>query len=351
MAETYSDLPCYVETVPGIEEVAWIEIRDRFPQAGFGDFLFAKDERGVVLFEHNGTLPALYDLRTIESAFLAGAHMAKISRGYRDLRQLREQMVSRGDFGRAVNALSRYRRRQITTYRLIGKKYGRHEYNRTQFRQAVIQGIEALYPQWQRVQKDADVEIWANVFGSSILIGLHLPPPRRRVAARRKGLSLIPDSLAAAMVLLTEPQDADLFLDPHCENGALLAARLASPAHLVFGGSALSPDVAGVAADPDVRAPVLHWDAGALPLAGGSVNKVATRFAPVVEGQAAARYAGWLGELQRVLRDGGLAVILTREYDLFKDVIRDFPALQIRGGYSVTVAREWGRLYLVQRKG
>jgi SAM-dependent methyltransferase len=332
--------------VPGIEEVAWLEIRERFPQAKFGEFMFAKDERGVVLFEYGGPLSDLFTLRTIEGAFLVATYMGKISRGYRDLRQMQEQLVDRGDLGRAVNALTRFRRRQPGSYRLIVKKYGQHEYDRNAFRKAIIQSIEAFYPQWERVQKDHDVEIWANVFGSSILIGLRLPSPRGWHSRQHETL---PESVAAALSLLSQPQAGDRFLDPICESGEVLEARSTSAAQLIVGGDFSADDVQSARRNGGRGAELLRWDAALLPLRTASIDKAATRFPAGDAAQLSGRYSEWLAELQRVLRPGGRAVILTRNFELFKNVIRDHPELQVRGGYSVTVHGEWGRIYVVDR--
>jgi len=339
-------VPCYVETAPGIEEVAWLEIRERFPQAKFGDFMFAKDERGVVLFEYGGPLSDLFTLRTIEGAFLVATYMEKISRGYRDLRQMQEHLVNRGDLGRAVNVLTRFRRRQPGTYRLIIRKYGQHEYDRNAFRQAVIQSIEAFYPQWERVQKDHDVEIWANVFGSSILIGLRLPSPR---GWRSQQHGTLPESVAAALSLLSQPQPGDRFLDPLCAGGEILEARSASAAQLIVGGDFAADVVESARRNGARGAELLRWEAAVLPLRTASIDKIATRFPAGNGAQLAGRYSEWLGELQRVLRPGGRAVILTRNFELFKNVIREHPGLQVRGGYSVTASGEWSRIYVIDR--
>jgi hypothetical protein len=50
-----------------------------------------------------------------------------------------------------------------------------------------------------------------------------------------------------------------------------------------------------------------------------------------------------------VLQPGGRAVILTTEFEQFKDAIRDYPALTILGGYSTMIRDRWGRIYTVRR--
>ena len=339
MAKNYTPIPCYVETLPGIEEVAWLEIRARFPQDDFGAFLFAKDERGVVYFTHDGPLQDLFSLRTITGAFLAAAYIEKASRGYRDLRRLRERLAGSGDLGRAVNSYTRLRRRQPHTYRLVVRKYGRHEYDRNDLRQAMVRTVETLYPGWQRVQKDADVELWANLFGSSLLVGLRL-----RGAGPQVDEGRLPAPLAATLVLLTEPAGDDVFLDPLCEDGATLAERARSgPGRLLLGGEQTAAALAAAQENIGERVALVRWDAARLPLAASSAAKIATRFPP------SPAVDGWLAEMARVLRPQGRAVVLTREYELFKDVIRRHPSLQIRGGYSTIVKGEWARIYIVEK--
>lgn len=344
MSESVKNLPCYVETVPGIEEVAWLEIRDRLPDPEFGAFLFAKDECGIVTFRIDVPPAELLSLRTVEGVFLSGAQMEKISRGYGDLNRLEEVMAETGDFGRAVNALTRHRQRQIATYRLEVRKYGRHEYSRSQFRQAVIANVESLYPRWERVQKNAGVEIWANVLGSSILIGLRVPMPQRPAS-----VGVLRSSMAAALALLSDPQAEEVFVDPFCGSGLILEARAAHAPGLIVGGDLVVAEAIEGSRGEGIDGLLVQWDAKALPLATGSVDKVATNFPPVPREDVAQRYRGWLAELQRALSPGGLLVLLTSEHELFKDVIRDVRGLEIRSGYSVTVAGQWGRIYLLRR--
>lgn len=342
------NLSVYVETVPGLEEVAWIEVRRRFPKARFSELLYARDERGIAVFDVTAAPDELFNLRTIESVFLTGAFMSKTTRGYRDLHQLREDMVSSGDFGAAVNSYVRYRRRQVNSYRLIVRTYGKHEYNRQDVRRAVVQAIDQLYPEWERVQDDPALEVWANVLGSSILVGLRLPPPSGWPPPAPAGM--LPSSVAEALVLLSEPRPDDIFLDPFSSGAARV--RSAQPARLVLDGLQSAPASATSYTGDGTVAQLAHArvDAARLPLAGGAINKIATRFPPSPADQITRQYNQWLLELQRVLRPGGDAVVLTRAFEQFKNAIRQAPRLEIRSGFSVTVSGEWGRIYILQRR-
>lgn len=342
-------LAAYVETVPGLEEVAWLEVRRRFPRAQFSQFLYARDECGIVAFAVPAEARELFTLRTAESIFLTASLMPKTTRGYRDLHQLREQMERSGDVGRAVNAMSRYRRRQVGSYRLLVRTYGKHEYDRQDVRRAVIQSLDQLYPGWERVQQDPDVECWANVLGSSILLGLRLPPPRDR-AHPDTSPGAIPSSVAAALALLAEPQESDRFLDPFYDGGAIIAARAQYPAGLLLGGAPTVGELRSTAST--IAAANAHrvcWNADHLPLPAAALNKVATRFPPLGPSVTGADYATWLQEMQRVLQSGAQAVVLTRDFESFKDAVRHARALAIRSGYSVTISGEWGRIYILHR--
>jgi len=342
-------VPVYVETPPGLEEVAWLEIRDRFPGAVFGHFLFARDERGVVVFRFPGDLRDLFSLRTVNGAFLAAAFMDKeeVSRGYRDLHQMREQLAETGDFGRAVNLLTRFRRRQPSTYRVVVRTYGQHEYNRQDVRRALLQVVEPLYPAWRRVQAEADVELWANVFGSNILVGLRLPGRFPSRPTRGEG---VPPQVAAALVHLTGAEGDDRFLDPLCGAGEVLAERAAvASGRWLLGGAEEAAAVRAAHGRLGSGVALCRWDGAALPLVTASVDKVATHLPAVPEMGLGGRYDAWLGEMARVLRPGGGAVVLTQAYELFKSAIREHPSLRILGGYSVTVEGRWGRIYTLQR--
>lgn len=342
-------VPVYVETPPGLEEVAWLEIRDRFPEAAFGALLFARDERGVVVFDFPGDLADLFTLRTVNGAFLTAAFLDKdeVSRGYRDLHRMREQMAEMGDLGRAVNLFTRFRRRQPSTYRVVVRTYGRHEYDRRDVRRAVLQVVEPLYPDWQRTPEEADLELWANVFGSNILVGLRLPG---RFPERVTGEEGVQPEITAALVHLTEAAGDDRFLDPLCGAGDVLAERAAvAPGRLLLGGDAEAGAVRAARGRAGARATVCRWQGATLPLAAASVDKVATHLPAAPEKGMGDRYDAWLGEMARVLRPGGEAVVLTLAYELFKSAIRNHPKLRILGGYSVAVGGRWGRIYTVRR--
>ena len=98
---------------------------------------------------------------------------------------------------------------------------------------------------------------------------------------------------------------------------------------------------------------IRQWDARQLPLETGSIDKVATNlpFGKQVgaKTELAALYPALIAELGRVLTGNGRAVLLSSEYDLVKESVRQQPTLAIVRGYSVSVLGQWGRIYIIDR--
>jgi 23S rRNA G2445 N2-methylase RlmL len=275
-------------------------------------------------------------------------------------------MVAKGEsFGRAVNSFLRWRRFSgPPTYRVISRKYGSHQYRRKDLEMAVLNGVQARYPRWRQVKDGGQVEIWANLLGSQLLIGLRLSDRTMRHRHKKKvevPASLRP-SMAAAMVFLTSTQSDDVFLDPMCGSGTILLERIhAGPYKQILGG-----DIDGEKANASQQnlpkrrkgrkkdqIVVRHWDAADLPLDDGSVNKVATNlpFGKQIgtRDELESLYATVLSELARVVKPNGRIVILSSEYELIKQQMRRQPDLEILTGYSVATLGVWGRIYVVRR--
>jgi 23S rRNA G2445 N2-methylase RlmL len=104
---------------------------------------------------------------------------------------------------------------------------------------------------------------------------------------------------------------------------------------------------AGDTSQPDIR----QWDARQLPLPDASVDKVACNlpFGKQLRAaeQPAKLYPPVLAELERVVRPGGRIVLLSSEFDLVKETVRQRPRLSITTGYSVAVLGTWGRIYII----
>ena len=353
----------YAQTMPGVEEIAWLEIRDKLPKARFGEYLFAKDQNGIVVFHYDGTATDVMQLRTTEDVFMRVLAVDKVSRGRRDLAQI-TQWVQQGEaFGRAVNDFLRLRKfSKPPTFRVISRKYGKHDYRRKDFERAVLRGVERRYPRWMPVTDGGQVELWANLLGSQLLIGIRLTDRTMRHRFQKAvelPASLRP-SVAAAMVHLSEPNKDDVFLDPMCGSGTILMERVAAgPYRRLYGGDIDPERVEASKKNLFQRAWVKsalirEWDVAQLPVNTYEVDKVVTNlpFGKQVgqKGDLGQLYAAFFAELARVLKPNGRAILLTSEFDLLKDTIRQQPKLEVARGYSIAVLGQWGRIYIVNRK-
>ena len=355
----------YAQTVPGAEEIAWLEIRWRLPGVKFGEYMFAKEQNGIVTFAYQGDMADVQQLETVEEVFLQALSVPKLSRGKRDLTQIRELVTKAEDLGRAGNQLMRFRQfNRPPAYRVVSRKFGKHEYSLKDLQKAVLQGMETRYPRWMPVVDGAQVELGVDLLGSHLLCGFNITDKQARKGRtlQQKGGETIRPSLAAALVILTEPEAEDVFLDPLCGNGRLLYTRRLLGRYGRLLGADPSPEQLALATENLVTRrkgqlpesiTLQPWTEEGVLWAAGSVDKAATILpdtAQVGSEQEMKRlYTAVFQEMARVLRPDGRAVILSREYDQVKASLRQQPTLEIQTGYSVKVGAQWGRIYIIKR--
>lgn len=333
---------CFLQTLPGLEQVAWLECRRRIPSAQFKADAYARNQYGVTLFTVSDELTILDELRVAEAVFIGVLWNPKLSRGHQDLRRVENELVQRGDLGRAVNVFSRLQRREIGSYHVVAEKFGQHQYRLRDWSQTVRRAVSRMYPRWTGTQGAADVELWAALLGSQALIGLRLPHP-----PAEESQTTYPASLAAALVELTEPAANDLFLDPLAADGGLvLSARWhAGEAVALWAGRGLILPVETLVYSAETGH---EWVDGRLPVAGGTVDKMASIFPAGLADDVVLTY---LHETARLLRPAGKLVLFTHDYDRFLELMREEAQLQVLSGHSVLAAGEWGRVYVVERTG
>ncbi len=199
------------------------------------------------------------------------------------------------------------------TFRVIVRLRTERRFPRSEMRQALTANIARDKPRW-RLADPAQLEIWMTEWhDGQYVAGLRLSGAGRRQHGSRgpERPEALPPTVAAAMVQLAgEPRG--LLLDPCCGTGTILGEALA--AGWAAEGTDNDPAAVAAAARNAPAAAVQLGDARELLLPDDSVGACVTKL-PV--GSLRRMPEGWedwagevLGELSRVTRTGGAAVVL-----------------------------------------
>ncbi|HVQ44933.1 MAG TPA: methyltransferase domain-containing protein [Candidatus Saccharimonadia bacterium] len=213
-------------------------------------------------------------------------------------------------------------------------------YRRVDLQRAAEAGVGRARPGWRLNAGEAPFEVWLHQVGRNLTVSLRLTSGVNRARGGRaveRAAALRP-TIAAAMVRLSEPADDDVFLDPLCGTGTILLERALAGRHgLLLGGDI---DVGAVKAAVANFGPrhkpvrIERMDARKLPLEDASVDKLVTN---LPWGKQIGRpedlpalYGGMLAEAVRVVRPGGLVVVLTSEVGVLDWALKSQPGFVVR---------------------
>ena len=323
-------------TQPGFEGIAADEIAGRIGGAREITRRVVPDRAGMTIF-FAPAAEKLGALRTPEDLFGLAGYRAGIGPENKELDRIRgasreaplvdQALVARVKVSPGTRAGRRLK------FRVIARMAGEHEYRRVDFQRAVERGIlERGDHTWRLEEDDADVELWASMIDAEFFLTVRLSDDtmrHREYKSAHRPASLRASS-AAALAWLSEPREDDVVLDPFCGAGTILIER----AHLGRYAMLLGSDrdaAALAAARENVGArykPIQleNWDAAALPLADASVNKIVTNLPWGIRygshGENRKLYPLWFREFARVLKSGGVMVLLTAEWRLMRDLER-----------------------------
>jgi tRNA (guanine6-N2)-methyltransferase len=319
----------YLMTMPGLETLAFSELRAQVPDAELMRFA-----RGVTLFRTAATPTELLDLRTAEDVFLTLAHISGLGHGPGVLRVLHSATLQ-ADLASALSLWQHLHSGVLPkTWRVVSQMAGEHSFRRVDAGQAVQDALRKILPHsMRRVEDEADIEMWLWLHGSEALIGLRLSDAsmRHRTYKREHLPASLRPTVAAAMGWLARPTPADVILDPLCGAGTILIERaLLAPYDRLIGGD-MQPEAVAIAKRNARAAHVTAtwnvWDARSLPLAEGSVTRIITNlpFGKQIGTHETNRelYQALSASFAHVLSSGGLLVTLTSEDRLWDIILRD----------------------------
>ncbi len=325
--------PLYAMTHAGVEPVAADEItRDLGGEV-------KKTTRGLVVFRVKELTPDLLKLRTTEDVYLLAWGSDSLAFTADDLNLIRTWTARKPDWPRLfkLHHSLRPKTKGRPTFNIIVQMQGEHGYRRSDAKEAFAEGLAGVIPAgWQRTDENAWLEIWLTIRGKLATCGVRLSDRtmRHRTYKMDHVLASLRPSAAAAMVRLAGIGPGMTVLDPMCGGGTILAeavdlarSRRGDPIRVI--GGDIDPNAMFVTSqnlEKVGKADLFRWDATALPLATGSVDRIVSN--PPFGKQLASLdeigplYIAAAREWDRVLKPGGRAVLLVMEFDALQPPLR-----------------------------
>ena len=267
-----------------------------------------------------GPLAALLGLRTVDDVFLDVATWPDIGHTHDALDILRA-LSARLDLHEAATVCAGVRPiRQPPFFSVTANFVGRRNYNTDEIKQACAESIAARH-RWQYTSDDgaADLNVRLFIEHETAFVGVRLG--KRPLHDRPYKKAHVPGSLkpsvAAALLALAGVAPGSRVLDPCCGAGTILIEAALQGA-LAAGGdndpAALRAAQANASA-AGVAVALQHWDAQALPLADGTLERIVSNLpwgrAVEVDTALAPFYRRACAEMQRVVAPGGRIAVLT----------------------------------------
>jgi len=280
------------------------------------------------------SLATLCDLQTVDDAFLDLDTWSGIGPHRRTLALLRD-LGSQLNLRAAAASCAKLRAiPQTPAFSVTASFVGKRNYCAVEIKSALREGIMANHD-WRYTDDDAVADFNVRVFieREIAFVGLRLgrkPLHERRYKKVHLAGSLKPP-VAAAMLRLIGLTPGQLLLDPCCGAGTILAEAGKCGA-AVWGGDI---DLTAISAArmnaraAGVDANIIAWDARALPIPSGSIDRIASNLPwgrqVNIDCSLALFYRDVCAEMRRTLAPGGRIALLTNAPQLvgFQDLRRD----------------------------
>ncbi len=289
--------------VPGGEGILTGELMQRLPEAAC-----IRQERGKVFFNLPREPELPWPLRCADNVyrvlgcFPVGPHKADLDALESALAQFDCRTPARGRGRRAIVSASRA---------------GKHTYSRYDLaaRAAKVLERQGFLPVSD--EKGHDVAFRLDVREESAVFSMQLTPAqfRFRGEAFQSSRGGIRPTVAHLLVRLSEPRPEDVFCDPFCGAGTIPFERAAYPCSRLIAGD-LDPKALDAARQnlQGAAAELLLADAACLPLQDESVDAVVTNLPwgkQIQVEDLPQLYRDFAGELRRILRPEGRAILFT----------------------------------------
>jgi len=341
----------FLSLLGGLEDIVTDELKRRLPGAHIVGGRF-----GRVNVSYDGRVEDLTRLRSIENVFARVGEFDGLPASREGLERVRA-MVSEMDFTQACKVHDQLHGTPVyPTFRVTGQRSGEHEYTSQEFAGAAGSGIQQRCD-WQVNLEDYHYEVVVEVEDDHCSVGLRLTKTALHKRSRQTGgLAALNPTLAHAMCVLSEPAEGETVLDPMCGTGTVLIERHSLGPAVLLGSDLFENAITEARINVEatrVPAHLIRADARRMPLASGSVDKVICNppwGRRVLGGRSMWRlYRPVFGEIERVLRPGGLAVILTLQRRLMEELVGRVRGLDMAHDRVVSVGGMHPHLYVLRR--
>ncbi|MCC6458266.1 MAG: methyltransferase domain-containing protein [Caldilineaceae bacterium] len=267
-----------------------------------------------------GQLAELLALRTVDDLFIQLAEWQGIG-PHRSTLALLEQFALDLGLWQAVKLRAEIRPLSDSpTFSVSANFVGKRNYTTGEIKLAFAKSIETITG-WRYVEDDraGDINLRLFIEHETALVGMRLAttPLHRRPYKQEHLPGSLKPSVAAALLFVAAVAPAQTVLDPCCGTGTILIEA----ALLGAGAKGGDNDAAAIAAAQSnaqaasIQIDVRLWDARALPLADGSVDRIVSNLPwgrqIEVESDLAQFYQDACAEMERVLAGDGRIVLLT----------------------------------------
>ena len=349
----------YCFTTPGLEEVSAGEIVGRLAGARV-----EQKRPGVVFFEYGGDPRLLLELGSTEDIFALIVRGEVGAQKREGLAQAEELVKGASLLDGAVEVYRRLKPKKAkrVTYRVVvQRRGGGQRYVRQDLQKRVARAVSERFLRWKWVDENGLVEIWVLQDREEFVCGLRLSDRtmRHRTYKRANIKASLRPIVARSMVLLSEPGDDDVFLDPMCGAGTILIERGDYGRYRQLLGGDISEralEAARTNIGPRYKPiEIRQWDATELPLPDGSVTRIACNlpFGKKIGSHQENRvlYGRFVGEAVRVLQDGGIMVLLTSEKRLLEQALAGHGRLEVERVYPIFVLGQKAFIFKVRLNG
>jgi len=295
-----------VTVVPGLEEIAIQEMKGRFPALEV-----TKQTRGKVFFYYADTFRDLLVLKCIENLYLyldsfhTGPHKADLQELPKKIKNLRinTKMLygNKGNVPRIIVSASRS---------------GKHTFSRFDVARVTLKALLEYFPFQEGTVEQHDIAFRMDVEGDTASMYIKLTPASFRFRSRNKEFlsGALKASVAHAMVLISEPDDTDVFLDPFCGTGTIPYERSFYDAFAILASDSSQERLQVARRNLPDYIGINCWDACHTELSDHSVTKIVTNLPwgkQIRVEDIDCLYLHFLKEAKRILDPKGKIVLLT----------------------------------------